>query len=92
MPEPWSKDKRAQVARKVTKEAARAAGRLGAKAVMMIAFFPEGREHFHIIEGGVMPGSSDATSPQDAKRKFYLQMASMCEVLDQNDGEDVALN
>lgn len=46
-PTPWTMEKRKQVRRKIDKEAARAAARLGAKSVVVIAFYVEG-EFLHL--------------------------------------------
>jgi hypothetical protein len=48
---PWTPEKRSSVKRKIDKEAARAAARLGAKTVLVIAFFADG-EYLHLQDGG----------------------------------------
>ena len=52
---PWDMKKQMQVKRKVDKEAARAAARLGARTVAMLCFFSNGDEPLMLIEGGTSP-------------------------------------
>ena len=80
--EPWTHEKRGQIKRKIDKEAARAAARLGAKTVAIIAFFPDG-EYMHMLDGG--------TAPMELK-DLYAKMATCHEVVEQSGGEDVAMN
>ena len=79
---PWTPEKRSQVKRKIDKEAARTAKRLGAATVAIIAFFPEG-EYLHMQDGG--------TAPMDLK-KVYAKLASAHEIMESTGGEDVSLN
>jgi hypothetical protein len=80
-PTPWPMEKRSRVTRKIEKEAARAAARLGAEGVVIIAFFKDG-EYFHMQDAGSAPMPlSD----------LYKQMVSAREVLGESGGEDVAL-
>ncbi len=82
-PSPWNREKRASMTRKINKEAKRAASRLGASMVTIIAWFPAGEEHLHMLDGG------DAPMPRD---QVYKQMVSIGAVLDESGGEDVALS
>lgn len=82
-PQPWTHDKRAQIKRKIDKEAARAAARLGAKAVTIIAWFPAGDDYLHMQDGGTAPMSSN---------ELYKQMATIATVLEDSNGEDVAIS
>jgi hypothetical protein len=80
-PQPWTTEKRSQVKRKIDKEAKRAAERLGAATVAIIAFFPEG-EFLHMQDGG--------TAPMDFK-KLYTQLSVVMTTLEESGGEDVAI-
>lgn len=51
---PWDQERRERLAAKIRKEADRAAARIGAEGVVMVAFFPDG-EHFHVLDGGKSP-------------------------------------
>lgn len=55
MAEQWPMERRAAKKRKIDKEAERLAGKVGADAVTIIAFFRDGG-HMHIIDGGSAPG------------------------------------
>lgn len=52
--EPWDLGRRARAKAKIDKEAARAAARLGAEGVVIVAFYPDG-DHFHMLDGGKSP-------------------------------------
>ena len=51
---PWPMEKRQRIGRRIVKEAERTARRIGAKGVVIIAFFQEG-EYVHVQDGGVSP-------------------------------------
>lgn len=53
-PSPWSQERRAAKRQKIDKEADRAAARLGASGVVIIAFFEDG-EYLHTQDGGKSP-------------------------------------
>lgn len=53
-PKPWPPEKRSRVKSKMEKEASRAAARLGAHTVWIIATFADG-EFMHIQDGGSSP-------------------------------------
>lgn len=76
MVEPWTVEKRAAFQRKIEKETARAAKRLGVPGVVMIAFVPDG-DHFHIQDGG--------TSPMGLK-ELYTQLATGHEMVEETGG------
>lgn len=78
-PAPWTPAKRQNVKRKIDKEADRAAARLGAKAVVIIAFFPDG-EYLHMQDGG--------TAPMELQ-KLYQQLATAHHVVEEAGGADV---
>ena len=80
--QPWSIEKRDRTNRKIEKEADRAAARLGAKHVVIIAFF-EDSEYLHMQDGGKAPMPLE---------QLYKQMLSVRHVLDASGGEDVAMN
>jgi hypothetical protein len=80
-PQPWTPEKRSQVKRKIDKEAARAAARLGAKTVVIVAFFQDGN-CMHMQDGGSAPMPFD---------KLYKQLSLAMTILDQSGGEDVRL-
>lgn len=80
-PTPYSPEKRAQNKRKIDKEARRAADRLGAKHVAIIAFFADG-EYMHMQDGGSAPMPFD---------QLYKQMVNYMESLKQNAGKDIAV-
>jgi hypothetical protein len=79
---PWAPEKRNFVKRKIDKEAARAAARLGAKSVLIIAFFEDG-EFLHMQDGGTAPMST---------ADLYKKLATAEIILDESGGEDVALS
>lgn len=82
MPTPWTPEKRSATKRKIDKEAKRAAERLGAATVAIIAFFPDG-EFLHMQDGGTAPmGFKD----------LYAKMCSAMNILEQSAGEDVPVN
>lgn len=81
-PTPWSMEKRSRTAAKIEKEAARAAARLGAKHVVIIAFFRDG-EYLHMQDA--------ATDLPMSLPDLYKKMISMNDVLDASGGKDVAL-
>lgn len=83
MPNPWSPEKRAQVKRQIDKAAERAAAKLGASHVAIVAFFPADGEHLHMLDGGSAPMPFD---------KLYSHMATAMAVMDESGGEDVALS
>lgn len=81
MPEAWPMEKRSALKRRIDKEADRAAARLGASGVVVIAFFSDG-QHMHMLDGGRAP------------MKFadlYQQMVQLTSVLKASGGEDVSL-
>lgn len=80
--QPWTPEKRAAVKRKIDKEAARTAARLGAAGVTIVAFFPDG-EHLHMLDGGMSP------MPHD---ELYKRLLTATEILKDSGGEDVALS
>lgn len=82
-PQPWPHEKRAAVKRKIDKEAERAAARLGASMVTIIAWFPAGDGYLHMQDGGNAPMTSD---------QLYKQMATIGDVLKDSGGEDVSLS
>ncbi len=80
---PWTPEQRAAKKRKVDKEADRLAGRLGAKGAYIIAFFDAGDgEHFHIMDGGKAPMSSE---------ELYRMMLATVEKLKLTGGADAAI-
>lgn len=79
---PWDKEKRAQVKRKIDKEARRAADRLGAQGVMIIAFFKQG-EYAHVLDGG------EAPMPYE---EVYKKMVTGYGVVKESGGEDVEVH
>lgn len=81
MPNPWTPEKRSQVRRKIDKEAKRAAARLGASHVTIIAFFSDG-EYEHMLDGGTAPMAAG---------DVYKQMTEVREILKQSGGEDVQI-
>jgi len=82
MPTPWSQERRDAVRRKIDKEADRAAYRLGASKVFMIAFFEEG-EYLHLMEGGASP-----MPVKDLCEKILSALA----MLEASGGEDISLS
>lgn len=52
--QPWDMARRQRVKAKIDKEAARAAARLGAQGVVIVAFFADG-DHLHMQDGGMSP-------------------------------------
>lgn len=82
-PQPWTKEKRSITKRKIDKEAERAAARLGASMVTILAWFPAGGEYLHMQDGGSAPMPSDA---------LYKHLATVATILDKSGGEDVALS
>lgn len=81
-PTPWTPEKRSNIKRKIDKEAARAAARLGAATVTIIAFFPDG-EYLHMQDGGTAPMPS---------LDLYTKLATASTILNESGGEDVALS
>jgi hypothetical protein len=77
---PWTTERRATVKRKIDKEAERAAIRIGAKSVVIIAFFSDG-EYLHLQDGGNSPVPN-----------LYEHLATARQVLDESGGADVALS
>lgn len=51
---PWTPEQRTQKTSKMRKEAARAAARLGAHGVVLVAFYEEG-EFMHMLDAGMAP-------------------------------------
>lgn len=80
-PTPWAPEKRSAVKRKIDREAARAAARLGAKSVLIVAFFPDG-EYLHMLDGGTAPMPT---------AELYKKLATVETVLAESCGKDVAL-
>lgn len=80
--EPWTLEYRAIVKRKIDKEAARAADRLGAKTVAIIAFFPAEGSYLHMLDGG--------TAPMELK-DLYAKMQTAHEIVEQSGGKDVEI-
>lgn len=78
---PWDHDKRSQVKRKIDKEAARAAARLGAQTVCIIAFFKDG-EYMHMLDGG--------NAPMDFQ-KLYATLQTAHQTVEESGGKDVAI-
>jgi hypothetical protein len=79
--QPWPIEKRSRVTKKIEREAARAAARLGAENVVIIAFFKDG-EYMHMQDAGTAPMPlSD----------LYKKMVSARDILGESGGEDVAL-
>jgi hypothetical protein len=74
-------ERRSAMKRKIDKEAKRAAVRLGASHVTIIAFFSDG-EYLHMQDGG------DAPMPAD---DLYKHMATAVQILDASGGDDVAI-
>src|SRR5262245_62803131 len=81
MIEPWSHKKRERVKAKIDREAERAAGRLGASHVVLVAFFPEGVQ-LHMQDGG---------NPPMDWQKLYTDLATAHRIVEDNDGQDVSL-
>ena len=54
-PTPWTMERRSAFKRRIDKEAARVAGRIGATSVIIIAFARDG-EYLHMQDGGTAPG------------------------------------
>lgn len=81
-PQPWDAERRNIVKRRIDKEAARAAGRLGAETVMIIAFFRDG-EYAHMLDGGTAP-----MPPAE----LYARLLSVKQVLAESGGKDVAVS
>ena len=54
IPKPWPPERRSRVLAKINKESERAAARLGAAAVVIVAFYEEG-EYLHMQDGGKSP-------------------------------------
>lgn len=79
---PWSLNRRSQMVNKINKEAARAAARLGARTVSIIATFEDG-EYVHILEGGKYPFATP--------KETYERMVLMHKMMEQSGGEDVDL-
>ena len=79
---PWPMEKRSRVTDKIKKEAARVAERIGAKHVVIIAFFPEG-EYMHM---------QDAGNPPMDYGKLYHHLATAHAVTAASGGEDIALS
>lgn len=79
MTTPWTPDRRARIKRKIDSEADRAASRLGASHVTIIAFFQDG-EYMHMLDGGTAPMAAN---------EVYKQMTGVREILKQSGGEDV---
>ena len=66
---PWTDERRAQVKKKIDKEAARAVERLGARTVAVICFFDEAPGgHMIMLEGGTAPFPAG---------QLYAQLASI---------------
>lgn len=83
MAEPWTMEQRSAKQRKVSKEAERAAARLGVKGVYLVAFFDAGDgKHYHILNGGQTPTTL---------KEFHLSMLSMLEKLELSGGEDISV-
>jgi len=76
-PKPWTPEKRSRVKVKVDKESARAAARLGAHSVWIIATFADG-EFMHLQDGG--------SSPWPIK-ELYQQMLRATEMNEAADGD-----
>jgi NADPH-dependent 2,4-dienoyl-CoA reductase/sulfur reductase-like enzyme len=79
---PWPPEKRSAVKRKIDKEAARAAARLGARSVLIVAFFADG-EYLHMQDGGTAPM---------AAAELYKKLATSTTILEESGGNDVALS
>lgn len=80
--EPWTKERRSQVKRKIDREATRTAARLKAKGCVVIAFFDAGGGYFHIQDGGITPMNM---------KELYRNMLATVEKLELSGGEDVAV-
>lgn len=80
-PKPWDEDRRARVKAKIDKESARAAARLGAEGVVIVAFFAEG-EYLHMQDGG--------KSPMPFK-ELYQKLLAARQLLEESGGEDVKI-
>ena len=80
-PAPWTPERRAQVMRKISKEADRAAARIGADAVMIVAFFRHG-EYLHLQDGGKTP-----VPPKE----LYERLASAHTMTAGGNGEDIEI-
>jgi hypothetical protein len=81
--EPLTHEQRAVRKRKVDKEADRAAQKLGAEAVYIIAFYDAGDgQHFHIMDGGKAP------MPQ---KEMHQMMIATIEKLKLTGGEDASI-
>jgi hypothetical protein len=79
---PWTPERRSVIKRRIDKEAARAAARLNATTVLIVAFFEDG-EYLHMQDGG--------SAPIDFSH-VYKTLASATEILKESSGEDVALS
>jgi hypothetical protein len=78
-PKPWAPERRSRVKAKLDKEAARAAARLGAHSVWIIATFADG-EFMHLQDGG--------SSPWPLKELYQqmLRATEMNEIADDDPG------
>lgn len=81
-PQPWTPEKRSAIKQKIDKECARAAARLGAKSVVIVAFFADG-EYLHMQNGGKAPMASV---------DLWRRLATAETILDESGGADVALS
>jgi len=83
MSEPWAMERRSAKVEKIRRECSRAAARLGASGVIMIAFFKDG-DSFHMMD-------SEAHSPipmADA----YRHLLSAISMLADSGGKDIAVS
>lgn len=79
---PWSMERRSRASQKIVRECARAAARLGADGVAMVAFFRAG-EHLHMIDA--------ANNIPISLADLWKKLASVHGIVEATGGEDVQL-
>ena len=82
--DPWSFVQRASVKANIDAAAQRAAKRLGACNVLMVAFFWDGR-YMHYLDGGTTPGCVTPT-------EVYRQLVVGRETLNNTGGKDCTID
>ena len=73
MSEPWPMEKRIAVNRKIDKEAARAASRLGAKTVILVACFEDSDGYISMLDGSTAPFQEMAQLYQKLAKAYMIQ-------------------
>lgn len=81
--EAWTPQRRSVVKARIDKQAERARQKLGATAVITVAFFTDGR-HMHVLDGGTAPNGDFAQA--------YRHLISVHQIVRESGGKDVSLS